>query len=593
LDDQGRLHLAVKDSERALLRATAIPAAFVTEEMNNSRSRRQVLILDCCHSGAFARGSKGATGASVGTATAFEGTGFGRLVLTATDATQYAWEGDQVIGEAENSVFTHYLIQGLKTGRADTDGDGRVTVDELYDYVYEQVVQRTPKQTPGKWSYREQGEIVIARAPGAVQEQEIPSPLLELDDEQDSKVRQLYNKGLAAYYLKEWDKSVNFFQAVLNAQPDQQEAATKLEEAIRQARLNKLYDEAHIDLEAEDWGKALAVLDTLASEAPDFKDVASKLEFASQQKKLADMYDEARQLHQAKEWQAVVVVFSEINLLEPDYPDTEGLLASAKGEAAIQERQIELENLYSSALEEMEAGNWDQAHRLFTQVLETDPSYEDAGRLSALTEEEIQLQEEARQQREVIAVLYQEALVLYNAGSWQAALSELEKIHSLDPDFSDPDDIRLKAEVQVQKEEREDLLSRQYDEAEAHYRKGEWPQALQLYEQVLALDPNYRDTETKLSQARHQQQLADLYAQALEQLEAQHWPQVIKTLEEIIKSDPGYSDPIHGSAAALLAKARQEKERSELPSPPIKKSSVPSTLPDQKKPPGKPKDLPR
>jgi uncharacterized caspase-like protein len=94
LDKNGRLYLAVKDTNHSFLRATAIPAAFIADEMDNSRSKRQVLILDCCHSGAFARGTKGVTGASVGTATTFEGSGYGRVVLTATDATQYAWEGD-------------------------------------------------------------------------------------------------------------------------------------------------------------------------------------------------------------------------------------------------------------------------------------------------------------------------------------------------------------------------------------------------------------------------------------------------------------------------------------------------------------------
>ena len=167
-DDRGQLFLAVKDTEHNLLRGTAIPAAFITDEMDNSRSRRQVLILDCCHSGAFARGMKGTPGASVGTATAFEGTGSGRVVLTATDSTQYAWEGDRVIGQADNSVFTHYLIQGLRTGEADNDADGHTTLDELYDYVYEQVVNETPRQTPSKWSYGQQGELVIARNPRPV-----------------------------------------------------------------------------------------------------------------------------------------------------------------------------------------------------------------------------------------------------------------------------------------------------------------------------------------------------------------------------------------------------------------------------------------
>lgn len=164
LDDQGQLYLAVKDTERDLLSGTAIPASFITSEMDHSRSKRQVLILDCCHSGAFARGAKG-VGTSVGTGRAFEGSGYGRVVLTATDSTQYAWEGDKLVGQAAQSVFTYFMIQGLQTGEADQDQDSRVTLDELYDYVYAQVVAKTPKQTPGKWSYKQQGDIVIAKNP--------------------------------------------------------------------------------------------------------------------------------------------------------------------------------------------------------------------------------------------------------------------------------------------------------------------------------------------------------------------------------------------------------------------------------------------
>ncbi len=164
-DEQGRLYLAVNNTRANRLRATAISSEFITSEMDGSRSKRQVLILDCCHSGAFAQGSKAVTGESAGTGPAFEGSGYGRVVLTATDSTQYAWEGDKVIGRADKSVFTHYVVEGLRTGEADTAGDGEITVDELYDYVYGKVVNLTPKQTPSKWSYKQQGEIVIARNP--------------------------------------------------------------------------------------------------------------------------------------------------------------------------------------------------------------------------------------------------------------------------------------------------------------------------------------------------------------------------------------------------------------------------------------------
>ena len=165
LDPNGRLYLASVDTQHDLPQGTAIPTGFITDSMDSSRSRRQVLILDCCHSGAFARGTRSGTETKALTAATFEGIGFGRVVLTATDATQYAWEGDVLHGGAENSVFTRHLIDGLRTGAADADGDGDITLEELYDYVYAKVVQQTPRQTPRKWSYNQEGALVLARNP--------------------------------------------------------------------------------------------------------------------------------------------------------------------------------------------------------------------------------------------------------------------------------------------------------------------------------------------------------------------------------------------------------------------------------------------
>jgi uncharacterized caspase-like protein len=158
-DEFGALYLAVKNTIRSRLRSTAIKSDYVRDVMDQSRAKRQVLILDCCNSGAFEQGTKAATGVSIGTASAFQA-GYGRIVLTASDANQYAWEGDKVIGETNNSLFTHYLVEGLE-GDADRDGDGCITVDELYDYAYDKVKLATPKQTPSKFSSKQQGEIIL------------------------------------------------------------------------------------------------------------------------------------------------------------------------------------------------------------------------------------------------------------------------------------------------------------------------------------------------------------------------------------------------------------------------------------------------
>src|SRR5512132_1336465 len=163
LDDRGRLYLALKDTQVNLLKATSLPSSFLTDEMDSCRSKRQILILDCCHSGAFARGAKGEQKAV--TEATFEGSGFGRVVLTASDSTQYALEGDQVLKQTEFSLFTHFLLDGLRTGQADLNNDGQIALDEWYDYTYGRVVSETPRQVPHKWSYNQQGDLVIARNP--------------------------------------------------------------------------------------------------------------------------------------------------------------------------------------------------------------------------------------------------------------------------------------------------------------------------------------------------------------------------------------------------------------------------------------------
>ncbi len=188
-DELGALYLAVKNTFRSRLRSTAIKSDYIREVMDQSRSRRQVLVLDCCNSGAFQQGTKAATGMSVGTASAFEG-GYGRIILTASDSTQFAWEGDKVIGETDNSLFTHFLVEGLE-GEADLDGDGRITVDELYDYAYEKVKHATPKQTPSKFSSKQQGEIILRQniSIEEIKSVPLPTPLLDSIDNPFSDIR--------------------------------------------------------------------------------------------------------------------------------------------------------------------------------------------------------------------------------------------------------------------------------------------------------------------------------------------------------------------------------------------------------------------
>jgi outer membrane biosynthesis protein TonB len=183
-DEDGELYFAASNTTLRALGATAVAADFVNRRMNRSRSRRIVLLLDCCYAGAFERGMTARAGAGMGIETQFGGRG--RAVITASSAMEYAFEGDKLadIHELQPSVFTSALVEGLATGDADRDQDGMIALDELYDYVYDRVRTATPNQTPGKWTFGVQGDLFIARRARPVT---VPAPLpSELQEAIDS-----------------------------------------------------------------------------------------------------------------------------------------------------------------------------------------------------------------------------------------------------------------------------------------------------------------------------------------------------------------------------------------------------------------------
>ena len=121
----GKLYFATSNTNRKLLDATAISANFVNRMMFKSRSRRQLLLLDCCYSGAFAKGLVSRADKKIHTGDYFD-EGRGRVVLTASDSMQYSFEAETLNVEVNEpgSIFTRIIIEGLKTGKADLNKDG-------------------------------------------------------------------------------------------------------------------------------------------------------------------------------------------------------------------------------------------------------------------------------------------------------------------------------------------------------------------------------------------------------------------------------------------------------------------------------------
>lgn len=159
-NDNGELYFAARDTDQKLLASTAVSGAFLHTQMHRCRARSIVLLLDCCYSGAFLHGAKGDTTVHVRDELA----GHGRAVITATNRTEYAWEYDRISElQPGRSRFTEAVIDGLRSGEADLDADGVISVQELYDYVYERILAVGVKQRPQMWAELEY-KVVIAKS---------------------------------------------------------------------------------------------------------------------------------------------------------------------------------------------------------------------------------------------------------------------------------------------------------------------------------------------------------------------------------------------------------------------------------------------
>jgi Tol biopolymer transport system component/tRNA A-37 threonylcarbamoyl transferase component Bud32 len=179
----------------------------------------------------------------------------------------------------------------------------------------------------------------------------------------------------------------------------------------------------------------------LMPQAPDLRDAVAPPQIVQTEKQVADLYAQARQLHRARQWQAVLDIFARIAEIDPRFLDPENLLPTAQWEVAQLQRQARLDDLYSRAVREMQAGRWQQARELLANVTRMEPGFRDSESLLARIESEI-----ARERQIALAALYADAVRLSQLGRHQAALEKWREVQAQDPGYPDHQNVEAIAE---------------------------------------------------------------------------------------------------------------------------------------------------
>jgi WD40 repeat protein len=299
----------------------------------------------------------------------------------------------------------------------------------------------------------------------------------------------------------------------------------------RKAQLADLYGKAAARLAERDWAGGRELLIQIEEMEAGYRDVPALLQQANVELARADQAEglmaQGREHLEEGKWWLASEVFRQVLVLAPDHAQAQASLKQA-------ERQEEISGCLVKGQNYFRSGRWAEAIACFEAVLEIAPKHQEAADLLtwAQARERARLEDEARQAREAReAQLRQEVLQaertrLYDEGcaaaqekDWPKAIKRFEAVLKIDPNYLDAAD-RLDRARAAQRPDRKpssqqasaaqprENVARLYTAGcDAAYNE-DWTKAIQRFEAVLKVDPNYRDTEDCLAKARAAQRAA-------------------------------------------------------------------------------------
>src|SRR5215211_3260658 len=302
----------------------------------------------------------------------------------------------------------------------------------------------------------------------------------------------------------------------------EQEVMDNTKEAILE-RLEGLYDEARQLHQNREWQAAIDIFARIYLEDANYPDPEGLLASAHEALEKASKEEESlRQYREGVEsaWADGELDSREVERLR-DLADKLDLSPSHTGEIertvtgdtkeAILERQERAaKEQYRSVVEDAWADNHvsdTETEQLGALARELDLSMDtvvDIERdvMGDTKEAILERQEQAAREKERLDELYARALRSHQDQDWQKVVDLFEQISAEDPAYPDRERVLASAREALEALKQEQRVAAIYAEGLRHMDAREWQQALECFEEVLLLEPGYRDVGTQLSQAR-------------------------------------------------------------------------------------------
>jgi uncharacterized caspase-like protein len=217
-DDNFEKYIVPYDAKKYDLFSSGLSMEDIKTIFQRIKSNRVIFFIDSCYSGeaggrTFSRPGFQTKDLAMSDRFLEELSAEGRIIFAASKPDELSLE----IDELQHGLFTYYLAEGLK-GKADLDDDGVVTIDELINYVSENV-PRKAQQLGGRQHPLRKGESA-----GKI-------PLTFCETEIKRQIRELNSDAAESFEKRDYETAIKKWNEVIRRENDNSKALNGIKEA--------------------------------------------------------------------------------------------------------------------------------------------------------------------------------------------------------------------------------------------------------------------------------------------------------------------------------------------------------------------------
>jgi hypothetical protein len=394
----------------------------------------------------------------------------------------------------------------------------------------------------------------VEREPGGTRARDARPALKAVDDP-------AYVDGLSAWFAGRFDEAVDHFTALQARFPDDPLVQERLQKALFRRDCDFWYNQGVAAAGQGDWDQAIAAFEqvpaTAIADTGAYADTAERLSQARWQQHRQGLIDDVRRLHAARQWQAAIAAGQELEAFDPATSDPDGLITQAREALAEQA----LAARYATGLRQFDSRDWPAALDTFTGIEHDRPGYRDT---LTLLEQLQQLQRKHETQQRVLELQHQ-LRASAESGDWAAVAIGSAQLAELDPDAAGHNDLVIRARqallarvrdlLKARQHQRMAALEHRYARARAVEDSERWFAAAGRYDDILKIDPAYRDAEERRDLCRQRNRIAVLRGELQLQEARKEWPQVLTSIQQLTALDPATAaQPTYTELAARASR---------------------------------------